>query len=162
MGYCYCIRANTTVKWILNKHWKKKLSFQYFQPFLLFSFIYFDFLHHLLKEIKEKKNICFLQHFGYQYYIEVKDTANWMLGMHWKVSLNIAHNDLTLNLKKLHSFCTVCLKCKLTVFGILLLHYSKHYSKVDAILVLKELAFISISLTFFIAFDLLWLFASFT
>ena len=61
------------------------------------SFIYFDFLHHLLSEIKEKKLYVFLQHFVYQQYIEVKDAANWMLCVHWKVCLNIAHNDWTIN-----------------------------------------------------------------
>ena len=60
-------------------------------------FIYFDFLHHLLSEIKEKKLYVFLQHFVYQHYIEVKDAANWMLCVHWKVCLNIAHNDWTIN-----------------------------------------------------------------
>ena len=49
---------------------------------LTFFFIYFDFLHHLLSEIKEKKIYVFLQHFVYQHYIEVKDVANWMLCMH--------------------------------------------------------------------------------
>ena len=65
-----------------------------------------------LFDIVQNASTANLLQFGYQYCIEVKDTANWMLYMHGKVCMNIVQNASSVNLLQIG--CQYCIEVRYT------------------------------------------------